>query len=128
MSPGEEVVLLVEDDPTLLDAYRLVLGSSGFRVVTAGTAREAVRTLEEERVDWVVCDLGLPDSDGADVVRELRDGAADSDGGPAPAILVLTGEDDTRLRRACRRAGAGRYLVKPVSGAELVEILRSAPG
>lgn len=127
MSPGEEVVLLVEDDPTLLDAYRLVLGSSGFRVVTAGTAREATRTLREQSVDWIVCDLGLPDSDGADVVRELRDGAAASDG-PDPAIVVLTGEDDTRLRRACRRAGAGRYLVKPVSGAELVEILRSAPG
>jgi two-component system KDP operon response regulator KdpE len=127
MSPGEEVVLLVEDDPTLLDAYRLVLGSSGFRVATAGTAREAVRTLRQESVDWVVCDLGLPDVSGADVVRELRDGAAASDG-PAPVILVLTGEDDTRLRRACRRAGAGRYLVKPVSGAELAEILRSAPG
>lgn len=127
MSPGEEVVLLVEDDPTLLDAYRLVLGSSGFRVVTAGTAGEATRTLREQSVDWVVCDLGLPDSGGADVVRELRDGAAASDG-PAPTILVLTGEDDTHLRRACRRAGAGRYLVKPVSGAELAEILRSAPG
>lgn len=127
MSPGEEVVLLVEDDPTLLDAYRLVLESSGFRVATAGTAREAVRTLREASVDWVVCDLGLPDSSGPEVVRELHDGAAASDGSP-PAILVLTGEDDTRLRRACRRAGAGRYLVKPVSGAELAEILRSAPG
>lgn len=127
MSPREEVVLLVEDDPTLLDAYRLVLGSSGFRVVTAGTAREATRTLREESVDWIVCDLGLPDSHGVDAVCELRDGAAASDG-PDPTILVLTGEDDTGLRRACRRAGAGRYLVKPVSGAELAEILRSAPG
>lgn len=127
MRPGEEVVLLVEDDPTLLDAYRLVLESSGFRVVTAGTAREAVRTLREASVDRIVCDLGLPDSSGPEVVRELRDGAAASDGS-APAILVLTGEDDVHLRRACRRAGAGRYLVKPVSGAELAEILRSAPG
>ncbi|MFW6191970.1 MAG: response regulator [Gemmatimonadota bacterium] len=127
MSPGEEIVLLVEDDPTLLEAYRLVLESSGYDVATAGTAREAVRTLREASVDWVVCDLGLPDSSGPEVVRELRDGAATSDGA-APAILVLTGEDDRRLRRACRRAGAERYLVKPVSGAELAEVLRSARG
>lgn len=127
MSPGEEVVLLVEDDPTLLDAYRVVLSSKSFRVVTARTVGEAVRRLEKDEIDLVVCDLGLPDTSGVEAVDALRRARTGGDR-PPPTLLVLTGEDDDGLRRACRRAGAARYLVKPVSGGELAEILRSVPG
>lgn len=127
MTSREEVVLLVEDDPTLLDAYRVVLSSKRFRVATARSVSDAVRRLEEGGVDLVVCDLGLPDVSGAEAVDILRRALTAEEGSTA-TILVLTGEDDVDLRRACRRAGAARYLVKPVSGAELAEVLRSVPG
>ena len=128
MTPGEEVVLLVEDDPALLDAYRLVLSSRSYRVATARTVADAVHRLEDGGVDVVVCDLSLPDAAGPEVVRRLRRALEGDGDGPAASLVVLTGEDDAGLRRACRRAGASRYLVKPVSGGELAEILRSARG
>lgn len=128
MTPGEEVVLLVEDDPTLLDAYRLVLSARSYRVATARTVADAVHRLRDGGVDVVVCDLSLPDATGPEVVRTLCRILEGDEDEPAASVVVLTGEDDVGLRRACRRAGATRYLVKPVSGSELAEILRSVRG
>lgn len=111
-------VLVVEDDRSLLDAYRLVLEARGISVLGVGTANEAEGTLREEGADAVVADLGLPDAEGPALVDRLREAA------PGTPVLVLTGRDSPALREACRRRGAADYLVKPVRGGELADRLR----
>lgn len=113
--PGR--LLLVEDDGELRDALGLVLRARGWDLATAGSAGQALATLGEGPADVVVADLGLPDRGGADLVASLRDAAPDA------RLVVFTGRDDPDLRRACLGAGADDYVVKPVSGGELAELL-----
>lgn len=110
-------VLLVEDDETLLDAYRVVLSAAGLEVSTASTAEDASERLRHEAADVVVLDLGLPDLSGPDAVARLRGEA------PGARLVVLTGASGEAIRERCARAGADDFLVKPVSGAALAEAL-----
>lgn len=114
-SPGPRPVLLVEDERSLLDAYRLVLEPLGLEVIAAESASEALRRLEDARPEAIVADLGLPDAGGPELLRALREAA------PATPIVVLTGKDSSRARRAGRALEVADYLMKPVSGSELAE-------
>jgi DNA-binding response OmpR family regulator len=123
-TPDAAQILLVEDDDGLRNAYRIVLGARGFDVGTAATGEEALERLDG-RAGFpaaIVADLGLPGLSGPELVRRLRAAAPDS------ALLVLTGTRDETVRQQCRRAGATRYLVKPVTGGDLEAALREACG
>ena len=110
-------ILLVEDDGTLLDAYRVVLSAVGLDVTTASTAETASEHLRDHPADVVVLDLGLPDLSGPELVARLRRGA------PGARLVVLTGRTGEQIRARCAEAGADDFLVKPVSGSELAEEL-----
>jgi DNA-binding response OmpR family regulator len=104
-------VLIVEDDDAMasaLDAAVVSAGHTAFRV-----ARGADALLEHRRFEVILLDLGLPDMDGLDVLRKLRQVT------PVP-ILIPTARDDERSVVLGRRSGADDYLVKPV---KLVELL-----
>ena len=66
-------ILIVDDDRAICDAYREILSTEGFDVVTAGSANEALSELERVRgeVDVLILDIGLPDADGADLARDI---------------------------------------------------------
>lgn len=117
MSPSEPKVLVVEDDmrirTELLDALRQA-GFDTSVAVTLAMARSAV----ERRHDLILLDLGLPDGDGLDLVRELR--AA----GRAVPILILTARDEPGQKVAGLTAGADDYVVKPFHLPELVARVR----
>ena len=65
-------VLLVDDNADITGMLSLLLEAQGYRVSTAGTGAEALRCLEAQGADVVLCDLGLPDIDGAELARRLR--------------------------------------------------------
>lgn len=119
-------VLLVEDDASLIDAYRMVLEPRGLEVVGATTASEALSRLEEARPKAIVADLRLPDAHGPELLLALRTAA------PEIPLLVLTGREPDRARDAGEEIDVAGYMTKPVSGAELAaridELLRSSPG
>ena len=119
-------VLLVEDDASLIDAYRMVLEPRGLEVVGANTAAEALTRLDEVRPEVVVADLRLPDAHGPELLLALRKAS------PEIPLLVLTGREPDRARDAGDEIEVAGYMTKPVSGAELAErieeLLRSAPG
>lgn len=117
MSGDAGRVLLVEDDADLRDALALVLRARGWEVTAVGSADEALSVAGDGPVDAAVADLGLPDSSGASLVEVLRDALPDA------RLVVFTGREDPEVRRACRVAGADDYVVKPVSGGELAELL-----
>jgi two-component system, OmpR family, alkaline phosphatase synthesis response regulator PhoP len=106
-------ILVVDDEPRIVDLARDYLEHAGFRVITARDGRAAVDTARRDRPDLVVLDLGLPGLDGLDVTRELRrDGSI--------PIVMVTARDDELDKLLGLELGADDYLTKPFSPRELV--------
>ena len=106
-------VLVVEDERDIREVLRRYLERAGLSVLTTGTGAEAIRLLTSAPPDLVVLDLGLPDVDGTDVLREVR--AAGH-----PPVVVLTARSTVEDRIHGLELGADDYVTKPFSPAELV--------
>jgi DNA-binding response OmpR family regulator len=111
-------VLLVEDDPTIRTALLRGLGERGHAVDSAATALSGLEHAVTHRPDIVVLDLGLPDLDGATMLRMLR-------GASRVPVIVATARDDESEIVAVLDAGADDYLVKPFSAAQLDARIRA---
>ncbi len=115
-------VLLVDDDPTLLEVLTTALHLEDLDVIPASDGEAALRIAADGAVDLVVCDVGLPDPDGLEVCRRLR---SDPRTAGLPVIL-LTGRDTDEGRALGAAAGCDAYLTKPFSPLELLELIRGA--
>ena len=116
-------VLVVEDAPEFARIVSSVLQSSGHRVRVATTIAEALLELDTLTPDVVVLDLGLPDGDGLDLCRIIRERSS-------AYVLMLTGRDDETDKLLGFRLGADDYVTKPFSARELaarVEALLRRP-
>jgi DNA-binding response OmpR family regulator len=118
MLPIVQRILIVDDEPKIIQLVRDYLERSGFAVVTARDGREAVMRARTDRPDLIVLDLGLPDLDGLDVTRQLR---RDSQ----VPIIMLTARDGEADRVAGLELGADDYVTKPFSPRELVARVRA---
>ena len=106
-------ILVVDDEPRIVELARDYLEHAGFRVVTANDGRAALDVARHDRPDLIVLDLGLPGLDGLDVTRELRrDGSI--------PIVMVTARDDELDKLLGLELGADDYLTKPFSPRELV--------
>ncbi len=112
-------ILVVDDEPSILETVGGVLRDEGYEIETASTARSAMSTAVACRPDMVVLDVMLPDFDGIEIARRLR---AD---GHALAILFLTARDTVEDRVNGLRIGGDDYMTKPFSLEELVERVRA---
>jgi signal transduction histidine kinase len=119
MSP--ETILVVEDDPAILDILREMLETAGFRVVTARHGQEGLSALDTTRPHLVVSDISMPKMDGYRFYEAVR---ARPDGVSVPFIF-LTGRGDEDEIREGRRLGVDDYLVKPVREADLLVAVRA---
>jgi DNA-binding response OmpR family regulator len=108
-------VLVVDDEPTIRDVVSRYLIRAGYDTIVAATGREALRRAGEGRPDVVVLDLMLPDVDGLEVMRRLRQLDRSR-----TAIVLLTARGEESDRVIGLRLGADDYVVKPFSPAELV--------
>ena len=119
-------VLVVDDEPSIVDAVATSLRYEGFEVDEAVTGRAALAAAQEHTPDLIVLDVMLPDLDGLEVTRRLRE-----DGIRVP-ILFLTARDAVEDKVAGLTVGADDYVTKPFSLAEVVArvraILRRAGG
>lgn len=118
-SVADPLILLVEDNETIRDAFSILLEESGYRVAGAGSGGEAIRLAGERNPDLVLLDLGLPDVDGYNVARAIRSAPKTRD----IPIVALTGRAQASDREACREAGCDGFLVKPVDTRELLRVL-----
>jgi len=105
-------VLVVEDAPEFTRVVSTVLGNEGHRVRTAATVADALVELDESNPDVIILDLGLPDGDGLDLCRLIRERST-------AYVLVLTGRDDEVNKLLGFRMGADDYMTKPFSAREL---------
>jgi len=112
------VVLVIEDDAQIRRFVRSALESEGATVHESETAERGLIDAATRRPDLLVLDLGLPDRDGLDVIRELRTWSA------AP-VLVLSARSDERDKVTALDAGADDYLTKPFGVPELLARIRA---
>ncbi|HEY6428126.1 MAG TPA: response regulator transcription factor [Acidimicrobiales bacterium] len=112
-------VLVVDDDPSLLKAMRIGLTARGDEVVTAHTGADAVNQVALASPDLVILDLGLPDLDGIEVCRRIREFSA-------VPIVVLSAYGDQRRKVEALDSGADDFVTKPFGMAELEARLRVA--
>ncbi len=113
-----ERILLVEDDPRLAEMLSEYLGQAGFRITVAPLGASALERLAGAQYDAIVLDLMLPDMDGLDVCRRVRD-TSDT------PVLMLTGRGDAVDRIVGLELGADDYLPKPFQPRELLARLRA---
>ncbi len=115
-------ILLIDDDRRLAEMVGRYLGQAGFSVQVQGTARAGLEALAERTPDLILLDLMLPDGDGLDVCRQIR-----QRGGPAARvpILMLTARGETTDRVVGLEVGADDYLPKPFEPRELLARVRA---
>ena len=118
MSEPRVSVLVVEDDADIRRFVRMALASEGFAVDEADGYRRGLIDAGTRRPDLVVLDLGLPDGDGVEWIRELR-------GWSAMPVVVLSARDREIDKIAALDAGADDYLVKPFGVGELLARVRA---
>jgi two-component system, OmpR family, KDP operon response regulator KdpE len=112
-------ILVVDDEPQIRRALRLALRANGYAVREAGTGGEALDRLSERSPDLVILDLVLPDMDGVEVCRRVREWSR------VPVIVLSAhGEDETKVRALDE--GADDYVTKPFSMSELLARMRAA--
>jgi len=125
MNPPAPSLLVIDDEPAIRRLLRVTLESEKFRVREAETGRLGLQEIAHQAPDGVILDLGLPDMNGTEVIRQLREWSRV----PVLVLSVRSAEDD---KIGALDAGADDYLTKPFSGRELLArvraILRRTPG
>jgi two-component system KDP operon response regulator KdpE len=111
-------ILVCDDEPQILRALRVVLRDAGFDVITAASAEEALDAAAVRPPDAAIVDLVLPDRDGVEVTRSLREWSE-------MPILVLSAVGDEAEKVRALNAGADDYVTKPFGPAELVARLNA---
>ena len=109
-----ELILLVDDEPNIIELAQLYLEREGYRIITASDGRDALDAVEKQRPALMVLDLMMPEVDGLEVCRTLR-GKKDP-----VAILMLTARDEDIDKILGLELGADDYLTKPFNPRELV--------
>lgn len=115
----KSLVLVIDDEIQIRRLLELGLKSNGYRVLLAETAEEGIRRAEMDRPEIMILDLGLPDMDGIEVLRRIRQWSS-------MPVLILSVRDSESDIVACLDAGADDYLLKPFRTGELLARVRTA--
>ncbi|CAM8665409.1 OmpR Response regulators consisting of a CheY-like receiver domain and a winged-helix DNA-binding domain [Comamonadaceae bacterium] len=118
MSTPSPVAVLIEDEPQIRRFVRAALEAEGWQVFEAATAQHGLRDAATRKPDLLVLDLGLPDGDGLDVIRDVRSWSA-------VPIVVLSARVEEDDKIAALDAGADDYLTKPFGVGELLARVRA---
>lgn len=115
-------ILFVDDDPTTLQVIGLMLNGRGYRVITALSGDEALKTCQDDLPDLVLLDIMMPMMDGYEVCRQMR---TDPRTSHIP-VVMLSAKADMESQAEAFRCGADGYLAKPVRSSELVAHIENA--
>lgn len=119
--PGKDapVVMIADDDAAILSVLGRFLTSLGYTVITADDGDKAAALAAERRPDVALLDIFMPGKDGLTLLREL------SSSMPETGFIMITGNDDEEVARACLKAGAFDYLSKPVNLSALESVIKA---
>jgi two-component system KDP operon response regulator KdpE len=119
MTDARATILVIEDEPEIRRFLRSSLGAEGYKVVESATARRGSIDAATHKPDLAIVDLGLPDFDGVEVVRHIREWS------PMP-IIVLSARAQEQSKIEALDAGADDYVTKPFGVGELLARVRAA--
>ncbi len=119
MPDDKELILLIEDEPQMRRFLRITLQAQGYRFVEAATAKEGIVQAATRNPDVVLLDLGLPDLDGLEVTKQLREWTQ-------TPIIVISAREQEQDKVKALDAGADDYLTKPFNAGELLARIRVA--
>jgi DNA-binding response OmpR family regulator len=111
-------ILLVDDDPDMVEVTTYALRKQGYQIVTAGDGREALQRWREDRPDLVLLDIGLPRMNGIEVCRTIRESSS-------TPVIMLTGYGEEERVIQGYQAGADDYVTKPFSHRQLAARIRA---
>lgn len=117
MTP-EPRILVIDDEPAIRRLLATSLARGGYRVVEAGTAREALNAVHIDKPEIALLDLGLPDRDGLELVPLLKSAGV--------AVLVVSARDETEQKVTALDLGADDYVTKPFDTEEVLARVRTA--
>jgi DNA-binding NtrC family response regulator len=117
----KEMILLVEDEPILLELLKAIFEDNGYRVVTATNGEEAVEIFRQKKneIGVVLSDMGLPKLGGWEMFEELR--PID----PNVKVILASGFVDTELREEALKKGAKDFIQKPYVPASILKLIRN---
>jgi two-component system, OmpR family, KDP operon response regulator KdpE len=119
MSENDHHILVIEDEQPIRRFLKASLGAEGYRVSEATTAKEGLRMAASLPPDLIILDLGLPDLDGQEVLRQLREWYTSP-------VIVLSARDQEEQKVAALDHGADDYVTKPFGTGELLARMRTA--
>lgn len=119
MGNNKYKVLIVEDDRNIASFVQTILETNGYQALTAERCRQGLMVFASHMPDLVVLDLGLPDMDGEEFIRQVRTGSA-------IPIIVLSARTDESDKVSALDLGANDYITKPFGTAELLARVRAA--
>jgi two-component system KDP operon response regulator KdpE len=111
-------ILIVDDEPNIIGAVAPLLKARGYDVLSAMSGRAALETIDRDKPDLIVLDLGLPDIDGVEVCRRVRETLS-------VPIIVLSARAGERDKVSALDAGADDYVTKPFGAEELLARIRA---
>jgi DNA-binding response OmpR family regulator len=114
-------ILVVEDEPNIVESLRFILAQAGFAVDVSGDGADALRRIRSSRYDTVVLDVMLPGLNGFDVLKAVR---ADPGLATLP-VIVLTAKGQATDRRSAEEMGATAFVTKPFANADVVAQVRN---
>jgi DNA-binding response OmpR family regulator len=117
-------VLVIEDEPNIVEAIRFILMRDGWDVSTLSDGGQAEDTIRACRPDVVILDVMLPGRSGFEILAALR---ADAETRTLP-VLLLTAKGQGRDRAEAERMGASQFMAKPFSNAEILASVRALAG
>ncbi len=113
----DETILIVEDDSQIHNFIAYILKQEGFICFIAKTAQNAMSILLSQKIDLMILDMGLPDLDGMEVIKKVREWSE-------MPIIVVSARDQDKDKVSALDAGADDYLTKPFSATELMARIR----
>jgi DNA-binding response OmpR family regulator len=114
-------VLIIEDEPNIIEAISFILTRDGWLVDTHSNGHDAVAVVRARAPDLVILDVMLPGRSGYDILTDLR---AQPETQNLP-VLMLTARGQARDREMAQKAGASRFMTKPFSNADVIEALNA---
>ncbi|WP_371039155.1 response regulator transcription factor [Rhodosalinus sp. FB01] len=114
-------VLVIEDEPNIIEAISFILSRDGWRVHTHANGHDALDVIRAQRPDLLILDVMLPGRSGYDILRDLRE----AEGLDDLPVLMLTARGQAKDREMAERAGASRFMTKPFSNTEVLDAVRA---
>lgn len=116
------LILVVDDDATIIELVDMVLSQSGFKTRKASTIKDAVKLAEEESFDLAILDIYLPDGTGLELARKIKSQ------NPKLPVIIMTGTPDSENVKQSVDIEVDAYLIKPVDVDKLLSLVRDVLG